>query len=412
MAGTPLPYLLNRAAAALSLAVLVTGLWLLVDGLRSLPRTDGWLILGAALVGVSLFGRGPVLAMFPRESKAGDAAPQGRPDSVVGAGGAHLHVERYGPPDGWPIVLVQGFDADHTVWTPMLSALSESHQVLVWDLPGLGRSHRPYDDVYDLGRVSADLAAVLKLLDGRPALLAGWSTGAAAVLAYCRDHPEALGAEVAGVALLNPATAPPATGAMVGADLLLSPLVQMMNWTGYLNGALHLAARSTAFGHAPSREAADTAARLAAEASPWVQAKGALALRAADLSGTAPRLTTPVLAVAGDCDLVVRPDTVQALAEAAPDGEFVLLAGVGHAGPLERPDLYGRALGGFASKVFERLERLTRPRHADVLRRPSALYEFRPEPRSFDDRFEPAPVEDDDRGDRPFKGYGPTAGRA
>jgi hypothetical protein len=187
MAGTPLPYVLNRAAAALSLAVLVTGLWLVADGLHA-PRADGWLVLGAVMVGASLFGRAPVLAMFPKAAPQ-DEAPEGRPDSVVASGGAHLHVERYGPPDGWPIVLVQGFETDRTVWTPTVSALAEQYQVLVWDQPGLGRSERPYDEIYGLDRAAADLAAVLKLLDGRPALLVGWSTGAAAVLAYCRDTP-------------------------------------------------------------------------------------------------------------------------------------------------------------------------------------------------------------------------------
>ncbi|NEX93722.1 alpha/beta hydrolase [Caulobacter sp. 17J65-9] len=409
MAGTPLPYVLNRAAAALSLAVLVTGLWLLADGLHALPRTDGWMVLGAVMVGASLFGRAPILAMFPKAAPQADT-PEGRSDAVVGAGGAHLHVERYGPADGWPIVLVQGFETDRTVWSPTVSALAEQWQVLVWDQPGLGRSERPYDEIYGLDRAAADLAAVLKLLEGRPALLVGWSTGAAAVLAYCRDHPQALGAEVAGVALLNPTTAPPASGAMVRADMMLAPVIQVMNWAGYLNGALHLAARTTALGQAPSREAADAAARQTAETSPWVQAKGALALRDADLTGILARLTTPTLAVAGGYDVVARPAEVRALAKALPDGEFVLLEEVGHAGPLERSDLYAKTLGAFADKVFGRLEQLARPRHADVLRRPSALYEFRPEPRNFDDGFEPVPVKDED--ERPFEGYGPTAGRA
>lgn len=408
MAGTPLPYLLTRAAAALSLAVLVTGLWFLAEGLGELPRADGWLALGLVLVGASLLGRLPVLQLFPRGASPPAQGPPGRPDAVVGAGGARLHVERYGPTEGWPIVLVQGFEADRTIWSPLVAALAERREVLVWDLPGLGRSERPYDEVYSLERAAADLAAVLKLLDGRPALLAGWSTGAAAVLAYARAHPQTLGAEVAGVALLNPVISPPATGAMVRADLLLSPLVRAMNWVGYLNGVLHLTARSTAFGHAPSREAAEAAARLTASASPWVQAKGAAALREAAPPPT--RLGVPGLAVAGGCDLVASPEAVRALAEAA-GAEVAVLEEVGHAGPLERPDLYARVVDGFADEVFERVERLTRPRHAEILRPPPALYEFRPEPRSFADGFEPAPVEDEAE-ERPFIGYGPTAGRA
>src|SRR5205823_3119797 len=80
--------------------------------------------------------------------------------------------------------------------------LADRYRVVVWDLPGSGRSSRAADGDYSVGRLAHDLRAVLGLAGG-PAVLAGHSLGGMTILTYCRLYAETLGREVTGVALAH-----------------------------------------------------------------------------------------------------------------------------------------------------------------------------------------------------------------
>jgi pimeloyl-ACP methyl ester carboxylesterase len=406
----PLPFLLNRLAGLISLAILLTGVWFVADWVDRDLRSDAWLYAGSVLVALSLFGRVPVNLLFRKADgpRPGDL-PTGEIDTVTGAGGARLHVECFGPRDGRPVVLTHGWGMDRSVWSGMVRTLSKRHRVIVWDLPGLGRSGRPYDGCYSLERFAEDLRHVMIAAVDRPALLVGHSIGGMTILSLCRHRPEMFGREVAGVALLDStgrtpglaASGPPWLGLiesgmarpLLRLSVWLSPLFHLGAWASYLNGTAQLVARATGFGDDPPREAVDHVALLQARHAPSVQAKGALAMLRWDAPQVPETLPVPALVVSGGRDLLTPPEAGRAVAAAAPLGEFMLVEEAGHAGFLELPEVYERAVLRHAEAVFARADRTSRPLHADVLRRREQILGAPPpaepsaepfaEPRSF-----------------------------
>jgi pimeloyl-ACP methyl ester carboxylesterase len=411
MAAMPLPFLLNRLTGLASLALLASGVWFVADWADSGARSQAWLYAGSVLVALGVFGRIPVTLLFRKQDgPSADDLPRGEIDTVMGAGGSRLHIESFGPRDGRPIVLTHAWGQDRTAWAETVRELSKRWRVIVWDLPGLGRSSRPYDGAYSLDRLAEDLRLVLLATGCRQALLVGHSIGGMAVLTLCRDRPEMLGRDVAGVALLNcGCRSPIETGAAstflrtVEQPLLiplcrlcvwLSPLFHLAAWAGYLNGTSQLIVRGMGFGDDPGREAIEHAALLQTRHAPSVQAKGLLAM----LRWNAPRapemIAVPTLVVAGGRDLAVRPHAAREIADAAPMSEFVLVEPAGHAGPMEQAEAYHHALARHAEAVFARADRTARAMHADVLRRREDIPAFRPEP----ERPSWAPAADDEAG--------------
>ncbi len=83
-----------------------------------------------------------------------------------------IHVARYGPADGSPVLLLHGVGLDHRMWARCLPALS-GHQVLLPDLRGHGRSPRA-----DEGTSLSDLADDVGEHLDKPAHVVGFSLGA------------------------------------------------------------------------------------------------------------------------------------------------------------------------------------------------------------------------------------------
>lgn len=397
----PWPYLMSRLLGLLSLAIVATGLWFVIDWLTTDFRGGLWLVLGVILLIVAVFGRELVLLGLRRDRPQ----PALRPDSsetVIGSAGSCIHVECFGL-KGDPIVLTCGWGFDRSLWMGVIAALRNDYRVLVWDPPGVGRSDRPFDNVYSAERFAGDLGAVLALAEGRAALVVGHGLGGLAVLELFRNgSPKG----VAGAALLNAAAEGPLDAAveakllrrlrrpllepLLRLDMWLSPLVQLGAWASYLNGTAQLAARA-AFGLDPSREAVNRAALVASGQSPAVQAR---ALKAAlKRSGSPALVGKPLLVVAGGRDALVAPDACRRTAEAAPEGSFVLLEEAGHAGPLEAPAAYAQAIAEHARKAFGRSAAIRA--HAESLRARAKSFTTPPEPRSWID----GPDSGDDQGD-------------
>src|ERR1700747_1849100 len=87
--------------------------------------------------------------------------------------------------------------------TNLKKELSGDFQLIVWDLPGLGKSTRPTNRDYSMENLSRDLEAVLELTGDRPAILLGHSIGGMITLTFCRLFPEALRARERGMAFVQ-----------------------------------------------------------------------------------------------------------------------------------------------------------------------------------------------------------------
>jgi pimeloyl-[acyl-carrier protein] methyl ester esterase len=257
-----------------------------------------------------------------------------------------LHVTERG--SGRPVLLLHGFGASGRSLEGLATALAGRCRVVVADLPGHGRSP-PCPVPVALDDLGAGVAALLADLGIRRPRLLGWSLGAQAVLAAAA-RPDV---DAAGLVLVSatprftagdgwPHGLPPAQVDGLAARLRIHPGKALGRFSGSFFAAEELppAARDEAIAVLQA-EPPDVASALALLG----------ALREGDLREVAPRVAAPTLLLHGDADVIVPPGASEALGGILPKARRVVLAGVGHAPFLSRPEDAAGAVETFLETV-------------------------------------------------------------
>ena len=372
--------LLRRFFGLISLAVLAISVYLVWTGYQRADAGDpgldpalagegdetrlwiGWGLLTLSFLGRFLW---PLLL-----AKGGGKAPpieRGEAQDLVGADGSKLRVETFGSKDSPVLVLTHGWGLDSTVWRYARAHLAGRFRLIVWDLPGLGKSKLPEDRRIQLERFAEDLRTVIGVAEGKPVVLVGHSIGGMTVQTLAGLRPELMGEQVKGLVLLNTTHLRPirttAVSGLVQAlwpivavlmklQIALSPVFHLMKWQSYLSGSVHIAARIAGFGRHVTREQLEHTALLMTKASPAVEAKGDFAMMDWDVTRKLPEIRVPTLVVVGDRDLITRPDAGETIAKAIPGARLQRMEGCGHMGFYEYSDVYDAAIANFASEVL------------------------------------------------------------
>lgn len=333
-----------------------------------------WAALGLAIacVALSFGGRWPVRLIFSQRNKHQDAIGQPnlspltsfrieRPD------GSQLYGEVYGSADRPTLVLTHGWSLDSSAWKFMLPALVAKYRVVVWDLPGLGKSQAPQTNDYSIEKMALDLQAVIdEASPGEPVVLIGHSIGGMIQQTYCRICAEHLGSMVKGIVLVHTTfTNPLLTNfassiakplepliRLLNASMIpLAPLYWLSNLQSYWNGTLHLAARFESFTGKQSWEQLDFSAWKGAVASPRVVAHGNFAMLKFDEQPTLPEVHVPTLVISGRHDRLTIQDASRRIEALLPDDTAFDDQG-GHLGHVEFCDDAVRSIIGFTERVF------------------------------------------------------------
>ncbi|WP_077967900.1 alpha/beta fold hydrolase [Ensifer adhaerens] len=231
--------------------------------------------------------------------------------------GARIWYATYG--SGKPVILLHGGLGHSGNWGFQVPALLEAgHRVILIDSRGHGRSTRdqkPY--TYEL--MASDVLAVMDRMDIQKAAFAGWSDGACIALVLASQTPE----RVSGVFFFACNMDPSGTK-----DIEPSPVLDRCF----------------------SRHAEDYRALSATpdDFSAFVDAVSAM-------QGTEPNYTAedlgkirvPVVIVQSENDEFIRHEHADYLAHSIPGAAFILLDGVSHFAPLQRPDRFNAALTAF-----------------------------------------------------------------
>lgn len=335
-------------------------------------QIGGWPALagGIGLILLSTVGPFPLVHLLSRRRGAGDPDPdrqQGRPLALERPDGSVIHAEVFGPTTGPTLICTHGWSLDRTDWMYVIDRLAGRYRVVVWDLPGLGRSKGATNRDCTLEKYAEDLHAVVNATGEGATILVGHSIGGMIIQTYCRLHPEAVGSRVHGLALVHTTYRNPLT-TMLGAPLWtalqkplieplnylmipLAPLAWLSNWQSYLNGSLHLTSRITSFAGRQSPFQVDRSSRLAAMAWPAVLARGNLAMLKFDEEQSLPKITVPTLIVAGDDDRTTKRVASERIAASIPDSRLVTLDPGGHLGHWEMHDKFVAALDEFAASI-------------------------------------------------------------
>jgi pimeloyl-ACP methyl ester carboxylesterase len=367
----PILALLRSLASILAIALLVAAVWLFADwyggdpyrdadGVLRMER-DGRLFWGAvALTAVLFLGRFPMLMLLARKDIDPMRPVRSHGRMIASPTGAQLYVEEHGPADAPVVVLTHGWSMDSTIWHYAKRDLAKQFRVVVWDLPGLGKSKRAAGKV-SLSGFAEDLKAVVAHAGGR-ATLVGHSIGGMTIQTLARDDPAFIAAHVDRVALFNTtytnplhtmilsgllrAIRKPVIVPMLYLNILLQPLVWASQWLSYLSGSQHLFVRF-GFGTSVTRSQLDHTALLMTRNPPAVVAHGDLAMIRWDGSAGLPKLTVPTVVVGGDKDIVTKLEASEVIAGAVPGAELRVVEGANHMGPVERAGVYDAVVGEF-----------------------------------------------------------------
>ena len=100
--------------------------------------------------------------------------------------GEQLHLRVSG--SGTPILFLHGWTSSHTVWRPLLEALSPNHQIFRPDARGHGGHPLTVTQTPDVARLARDVENLLDHYGLEKLAIVGHSMGALTLWQYIRDH--------------------------------------------------------------------------------------------------------------------------------------------------------------------------------------------------------------------------------
>jgi pimeloyl-ACP methyl ester carboxylesterase len=362
----PLPFLLGTLAGLLSLAILAGGVYIVWQWYAGVLIATTWLLAGIAMMLWSAFGRLAVLAFYPKGSDE-PHAEHGPGRIIAGPDGSRLYVEVEGDPAKPVAILTHGWALDSTAWYYIRKQLAPHFRLVLWDLPGLGRSTPPADGHYTVARLAEDLGKVIDEFGIKPVTLVGHSIGGMMILTLCRLHPELLKDKVKGIVFMDTTHIWPLKSVIAGGllrflrwpliepllwlTIVIWPLMWLLNWQSYFNGTAHLVNRLTSLSRDVTRGQLEFATRFNVKDNPSVVAKGLLAVLRWDETDTPAGISVPTLIITGDADRITLPEAGVDMSRLIPGAELVRIEPAGHNGLLEEGQQYSDAIARLLART-------------------------------------------------------------
>ncbi|MBO1417545.1 alpha/beta hydrolase [Streptomyces sp. FH025] len=268
--------------------------------------------------------------------------------SVRSADGIRLHVEVHGRPGAPTVVLAHGWTCSTAFWAPVIRQLSDRYRVVAYDQRGHGSSEIPPSRArYSTRALADDLAAVLArtVPAGEKAVLAGHSMGGMTIMA-AGGRPEIAERTAANVLI---STGP---GELVAELAVLPETVRSVGVRRFLNRRLlrsrlplgpvtpasRIALKYATMGPSSPDGQVEATARIVHACPTAVRAHWAWVLEHLDVHAGLGRIAAPTAVVVGTADRLTPPvHAHRIVAELADPQGLLLLPGVGHMAPLERP---------------------------------------------------------------------------
>lgn len=337
-----------------------------IDGSLIRHREEWRLWIGLALVSWGLLGRFIVSPLIAKSDRKKRRFARGEGRTIQSDAGA-LYVEERGAPNGPAIVFTHGQGLDSTIWTELANTLAKDFRVIIWDLPGLGRSRGGRGE-FDPANGARALMAVMRETNAGPALLVGHSFGGMTIQELAKLDATFFRDFVSGVALLNTTyTNPLRTMIFSGffsamqkpvlepgshLTMWLQPIAWLNIWQSYLSGAAHLANRIQ-FSRDVTRSLLDHATLLASRSAPAsIERRNLGMFHWLGLDHAA--INKPTLVIAGGRDIVTKREAGEEIARRIPGARLQVVEAANHMGPFEQIDLYANALRAFAADTRAR----------------------------------------------------------
>jgi pimeloyl-ACP methyl ester carboxylesterase len=251
--------------------------------------------------------------------------------------GARIAWERRG--NGEPLLLVHGLGYARWGWEPVVDALADEHEVVLFDNRGIGESDAP-GGPYSVRMLAEDAVAVLDAAGLKRVHVIGTSLGGMVALQLALDWPERVDRLVLACTTQGGARAAP----------MPEQTIRLMQEASTL--PVEVALRrfvENAFGPEPDPTMVDRIMRhrIASAQLPTAWAAQAAAGAAFDVWDRVPEIRTQTLVLTGDEDGVVDPRNSKLLAERIPGALLEVFPGTGHLFFWEQPDRFVHVVTDF-----------------------------------------------------------------
>ncbi|HEY9662276.1 MAG TPA: alpha/beta hydrolase [Allocoleopsis sp.] len=364
----PLDFLLRLLGNLVPLGILGGGLYILYEWYEQELVSDRWLYLGIGLLLWSFLGFLPILLLRRHGKDEPKPFRSKRIQRLSQPDGSEIHLEVYGSDQAPTLILTHGWGPDSTVWYYAKKQLTDQFRVVVWDLPGLGKSKKPRNRDYSLEKYARDLNAVVNAVGDQPVILLGHSMGAMMLLTFCRLFPEQLEQHVHGLILVdgtytNPlkttilsklllALQKPLLEPLLHLAIVFSPLLWLTSWLSYLNGSTLLTTEISGFTGRETRGQLNFSSLIGIKASPGILARGVLAMFRFEETATLSKITVPTLVIVGKSDIATRPFASQRMSTEVPQAELSILAPGGHMALMERNQQFSEIVRAFSQSCL------------------------------------------------------------
>ncbi len=235
--------------------------------------------------------------------------------------------------DGPPVVLLHGLACNGTMWDPVRARLAAERRVVVVDLRGHGNS-QPVQGGFSLTQQADDIRVVLEKLDLRDVTLVGHSGGGYAALAFASQFPEIARLRLRGIVTIG--TSGSLTSLRERAVLGFSASRAFYLLFGFAPLG-RLLVRTGAFGESPPPVLVEATRTMALACPRSTKAAWVRAITGTSQESAVRDLRVPLIAATGSRDAAVPKRRAETLASLAPDGQSVILEGLGHMAPIEDP---------------------------------------------------------------------------
>lgn len=262
--------------------------------------------------------------------------------SWVDIGSNKFHVVHEGT--GTPLVFLHGFPLSHVMWKHQQAEFKTTHQVVVPDLRGFGKSVTS-TDITSLEEHADDLVQILDQMNiTEPVILCGLSMGGYVAFRFAAKYPERLRGLILCDTKAVPDTPEAAQNRLALADRVLTegPRVIVEAMLPKLFAAEMKESQPSVIDEVRDGILSSSSRTIAA-------AQRAMAVRP-DSSPLLSRITVPTLVVVGEHDAISPPAEMQQLAAAIPGADFVVIPQASHMSPLEQPAAVNAAIREFLQK--------------------------------------------------------------
>jgi len=247
-----------------------------------------------------------------------------------------LAYRRQGNPHGIPLVFINSLGTDLRIWDRVVPHFAGDYGVIRYDKRGHGLSDC-HPTPYTMHDHATDLACLLDQLAVTRAILVGISVGGMIALDFAAAWPE----RVQALVLSD-------TGVVIGTAVLWNERITTLRQHGMASLGAAILARWFAPAFAKRHPAAYRGYANMLTRMPVTGYTGACeAIRDADLTAAARKITAPTLILCGTEDLATPPQLVQGLCSLIPHAAYREIPNAAHLPCIEQPDLMAAHIASF-----------------------------------------------------------------